>query len=434
VTRGARALAVALVATGTVHAGIAQAAAPRAAYGVQGVETFAGAPAAGVTRSIAAARRSGAKLVRLEGFWAQLQPAGPAAAYDPDALAALDRAVAQAKVAGMRTVLTVDRTPCWASSAPAEVRGDCSGPDANRPDVYRYPPADPRSFIPVSTFLAKRYGSALAAFELWNEPDQRNENYWAGPDKVKRYVALAKATYRPLKQANPKMQVLAGSFVGGNGAWLKALYKAGMKGFYDGLAVHFYSVPLAALKTTRETQLAAGDRKPLWLTEFGWTSCYRRGGPPVEFDQRCVSRSAQTGNVRDLLASLRRMPWVRAAIQYELFDHRGGYHFGLFDEAQKSKPALAVVSRYARGATLKAGRPTVAVARRGGRLVLGGHASGADFFTVRVRQGSRLLFRATLVSDPTNRWSVRLPAALRTVRGLRVSITGLRTGTATART
>lgn len=425
-------LAATLAAAATMHAGAAQAAAP-AAYGVQGIETHANAQTSTVASSIAAARRSGASLVRLEGFWAALQPDGPGR-YDLAALAALDRAVTQARGAGLRVVLFVDRTPCWASSAPAAVRGRCTGPNANRPDVYRYPPADPQDYVPVSTFLAKRYGSLLAAFELWNEPDHSNEKYWAGPDKVKRYVALAKAVYGPLKAANPQMPVLVGSFVGGNGLWLKALYAAGIKGSYDGLAVHFYSLPLAALRTTRKTQRAAGDRTPLWLTEFGWTSCYRPGGPPIEIDQRCVSAKAQTQNVRDLLAGLRRMPWVRAAIQYELFDQPGGYHFGLFDEARRAKPVLGVVSRYLRRPALRAGRPTIAVARRGGRLVLGGHASGVEIFEVRVRQGSRLLLVASLRSGPTNRWQMRLPAAFGTTRGLRVTITGPSTGSDRART
>lgn len=430
--RRAWTLAATLVAAGTLHAGAAQAAAP-AAYGVQGVETHASAPSSSVASSIAAARLSRARLVRLEGSWAALQPDGPGR-YDLAAVAALDRAVTQARAAGLRVVLFVNRSPCWASSAPAEVRGQCTGPDANRPDVYRYPPTNPQDYVPVSAFLAKRYGSALAAFELWNEPDHSNEKYWAGPDKINRYVALAKATYGPVKAANPQMKFLVGSFVGGNGLWLKALYRAGIKGFYDGLAVHFYTLPLEALRTTRRTQMEAGDRTPMWLTEFGWTSCYRRGGPPDELGQRCVSRRAQTENVRDLLAGLRRMPWVRAAIQYELFDQRGGYHFGLFDERRRAKPALAIVSRYARGPALRAGRPTVSVLRRGGRLVLRGHASGTEIFTVRVRQGRRLLYRATLFADPTNRWQLRLPAALRTVRGLRVTITGASTGSARTRT
>ena len=430
--RRAWTLAATLAAAGTLHAGAAQAAAP-AAYGVQGIETHASAPSSAVASSIAAARLSRARLVRLEGSWAALQPNGPGR-YDLAALAALDRAVTQSQAAGMRVVLFVDRSPCWASSAPDAVRGQCTGPGANRPDVFRYPPANPQDYVQVSAFLAKRYGSALAAFELWNEPDQSNEKYWAGPDKVKRYVALAKASYDPLKAANPQMKFLVGSFVGGNGRWLNALYREGIKGSYDGLAVHFYSLPLDALRFTRQTQLAAGDRTPMWLTEFGWTSCYRRGGPPVEIDQRCVSQRAQTENVRDLLAGLRRMPWVRAAIQYELFDHRGGYHFGLFDERRRAKPALGVVSRYARRPALRPGRPTVSVARRGGRLVLSGRASGTEVFTVRVRQGSRPLFTATLLSDPTNRWQLRLPAALRTTRGLRVTITGPSTGSARTRT
>ena len=52
---------------------------------------------------------------------------------------------------------------------------------------------DPATFAKMSSFLVARYQAGLAAYEVWNEPDQANENYWAGPNKVARYVALTKA-------------------------------------------------------------------------------------------------------------------------------------------------------------------------------------------------------------------------------------------------
>jgi hypothetical protein len=127
----------------------------------------------------------------------------------------------------------------------------------------------------------------LAAFEIWNEPDQINEQYWAGPNKIANYVALTKAVYPAIKRVAPQVPVLAGSFVGGNGKWLQALYAAGIKGYYDALSVHFYDLTLSALSTTRAVQKANGDSKPLWLAEFGFTSCYTKGGPAFRLDHAC---------------------------------------------------------------------------------------------------------------------------------------------------
>ena len=130
-----------------------------------------------------------------------------------------------------------------------------------------WPPVDPASYAAVAGYLARRYGSRLAAIEIWNEPDQRNQLYFAGPNKVQRYAAIVRAAYTAIKQADPSVPVLAGSLVGSNGLFLRALYAAGIKGYYDGLAVHYYSLALASLRAIHEVQLANGDSRPLWLDE-----------------------------------------------------------------------------------------------------------------------------------------------------------------------
>jgi hypothetical protein len=82
--------------------------------------------------------------------------------------------------------------------------------------------------------------------------------------------------------------VLAGSLVGSNGLFLKALYAAGIKGFYDGLSVHFYNLTLASLRSIHEVQLANGDPTPLWLDEFGWTQLLAR--TRIQQEQACVTQ------------------------------------------------------------------------------------------------------------------------------------------------
>ncbi len=85
---------------------------------------------------------------------------------------------------------------------------------------------------------------------------------------------MLRAAYPAIKRANPGVAVLAGSLVGSNGVFLRALYAAGIKGYYDGLAVHFYTLTLGSLRAIHEVQLAGGDHTPLWLDEFGWSSCW----------------------------------------------------------------------------------------------------------------------------------------------------------------
>src|SRR3989449_10803563 len=127
--------------------------------------------------------------------------------------------------------------------------------------------------------------------EIGKEPAQTNEVYCAAPKKVQRYAPTPGAAYPEIKQATPAVTVLGGSIVGSNGKFLRALYAAGIKGYYDGLAVHFYTLTLAALRATHTVQLASGDTTPMWLDEFGWSSCWPRYR--IQQEQACVTRQIQ---------------------------------------------------------------------------------------------------------------------------------------------
>ena len=128
------------------------------------------------------------------------------------ALAFTDRLTADAAAAGIRVLLFVDTTPCWASSAPASVLRRCV-PDESGAG-HAWPPSDEGDYAAFAAFLAQRYASTLAAIEIWNEPDQSNQKYFDGPDKPQHYASLVRAAYTAIKQVNPNVPVLAGSLVG----------------------------------------------------------------------------------------------------------------------------------------------------------------------------------------------------------------------------
>ena len=375
-----------------------------------GVQGIAAAPGP----NLDAAKSAGANVTRVEADWSRLQPDGPGA-LDPGYLAELDQTVGAAASRGIKVVLFVVTTPCWASSAPAEVRGDCTGAARSSGEVTRYRPADPTTAVPVEVALAQRYASSLAAFQIWNEPDQANQNYWAGTDKVATYVQLVKVSYAPLKAAAPNVPVIAGSFVGGNGAWLKAMYAAGVKGSYDGLAVQFYASTLEALQTTRAIQLANGDRTPLWLTEWGFNSCLRRQQAGAPTDQPCVSRAAQARGITDVLATIRKRSWIKAAVLFELRDVNGGYQLGLFDAAGKAKPAFAAFRKYARGSKARAKRPTIRLSVSGDHLVVSGTATTTEPLTVTIsRRGTKSVKVPGIRANVGNRWKLSLPSGFGT--------------------
>jgi hypothetical protein len=321
----------------------------------------------------------------------------------------------------LKVILFATATPCWASTAPSANRAECTGAETP-PSVYRYPPTDPETFARLSAFLVGRYADKLAAYEIWNEPDQVNENYWAGPDKVRRYVAMVQAAYGPVKAAAPGVPVLAGSFVGANGAWLQAMYDAGIKGSYDGLAVHFYDLPLYALRNTREVQRRNGDTTPQWLTEFGWDSCYSKGGPLVRVQHPCMTATGQATALHDLVRAVHATPWIKAAVLYQLRDENADYRFGLIDGQGRPKPALGLLQRLLHGRSIGAlPRPTLSVGLRGRRLVVHGTASVADIYGLSVEQGTALRYRANLRTDRFARFTLTLPRGVPT-SGIRVTL------------
>jgi polysaccharide biosynthesis protein PslG len=366
-------------------------------------------------RSVATARALHAKLVRVAVPWATLQPREPGG-IEPHAMAFLDRLTADAAGAGIRVVMTVDSTPCWASSAPASLMRQCSPTRWTRANAW--PPRDPSTYAAIVGFLAGRYGTRLAAIEIWNEPDQANQLYLAGPEKPQRYAAVLRAAYPAIKRGNPNVTVLAGSLVGSNGVFLRALYAAGIKGYYDGLAVHFYTLALASLRAIHETQMANGDSTPLWLDEFGWSSCWPR--QRIQQEQACVNTRTQATNITNLFRSLAHTPYVAAATLYELQGSRSE-DFGVLAANGARKPAFTALSRVLVAPFASPGRVTLSLRRRGAQVVASGSGPVGDYMQLEAFQGSVPRYRALFTLDRFNRYAIALPSALGT-HGLTVRI------------
>lgn len=364
-----------------------------------------------VTADLAQARAAGAKQARIEVSWADLEPEA-SGARDPAALATLDAVVKAASSRRIKLILMLQSSPCWTSTAPAEAVAACGS------DAQRYPPSDYAAYGRIGAFLAARYHGALAALEVWNEPDQANERYWAGPDKAARYAALLRTAYPIIKRADRRLPVLAGAFVGTNGLFLQALYDAGIKGSYDGISVHFYTAMLYGLRHTRQIERKNGDTKPLWLLETGWNSC----APKVKGveGQKCVTGTTQAQDIRELFAQTRRTRYLKAIAIYKLRDDRDD-RFGLLSGTGARKPAFAALRSASTRPTARVRRPSVVLHRTAAGLRVSGGGPDGDLYTLVVRKGGRLRYKATFLMDARNRYAIVLPAVLGT-RGLQVRV------------
>ncbi len=348
------------------------------------------------------------KLIRTTAPWAAYERTGRGQ-MEVARFAALDRLVAGAAARGIKVILTADMTPCWASSAPASLLARCVPGRESAADAW--PPRDPADYAEYVAFLARRYGTQLAAIEIWNEPDQSNEAYFAGPEKPQRYAAVLRAAYPAIKAANSQVTVLGGSLVGSNGKFLRALYAAGIKGYYDALAVHYYNLTIASLRSIHEVQLANGDPTPLWLDEFGWTSCW----PKIkrEQEQPCVSPQVQARNLTNVVHELAATSYVDAAVVYKLQDSSREAFGVLSEKGARKRSFNALAAAFARPRGPVEGTH-LTLGRRRGRVQVSGSGPVGDFMAVEAFVGGTLRYQAYLVMDRFNHFAISLPSVLGT--------------------
>jgi hypothetical protein len=338
-------LTVALCA-GTL--GAAAAAADTAAPQYRGVQLHSlwwDSSNADLDRELDMSRDLGANVVRVDVGWSSLE-SGAKGQYSDWYLTKLDRFVNGAYARGMKVIATVMTTPCWASSAPESLKQGCAGEWWNR-NVQMYPPTRASDYADAARFITSRYGTKLAAFEVWNEPNLDEDRFFIAPDEPQAYADLLKAAYPAIKQGNAQVEVLAGSLAYMNGGFVERLYALGIGGYYDGLAVHPYNdgAPTAAnwagVQWIRGLQRAAGDDKPLWLTEFGWSTCRLGSG-------WCKTSDQQAAYTRAGFAALASDPNVRGVVAYNLRDKGTNPdsmedNFGLVRRDFTPKPAYRAV-------------------------------------------------------------------------------------------
>jgi polysaccharide biosynthesis protein PslG len=356
------------------------------------------------------------KVVRIEILWNLLEPNG-AGRYDPAVLAATDQFFAAAAQRHLKVLVIMDSTPCWASSAPSNLTNGCHKITLSG-GYTSWPPSDPNDFAHVAAFVAARYRTQLEAFEVWNEPDQSNQLYWAGPNKPQRYAAMLRATYPAIKAVAPNLPVLAGALVGWNGVFLKQLYAAGIKGYYDGLSVHYYDLVLADLRVIHQVQLANGDTKPLWLGEFGWASC----APLKQQDggQFCVTPQVEAQNLVDIIRATRKTSYIKEMYVYNM-DDSAQYSLGLIDRNGNPKPAFAALQKQLGARVSPPVRLTrVSLRASHGRAVLSGGGPAGDFYGLSVYKDGVLRLAATVQLKLNNTFSYKLPPVLGS-KGLKIS-------------
>lgn len=298
---------------------------------------------------------SGSNVVRIDMGWSSLQLNGPGE-FESGYAERADHFIDAARERGLRVIVTLLETPCWASSAPESRKQGCRGSWWER-DVQRYAPNDPEDYANAARMVAQRWGPQLDALEVWNEPNM--EFFWRSEDPAGDYGKLLRVAYDAIKEERPALPVLGGSLLFSDTRFLDGMFARGeVLGHYDAIAIHPYTVGddpfgpredgqalkhtfMPGLEAVRRVMERAGDPSPeLWLTELGASTC------PKRLDPDCVDEDGQADYARDVLAQVRELDWVKAAVWYSLVDDGDDAEdainfFGLITRDGRERPALA---------------------------------------------------------------------------------------------
>lgn len=249
-------------------------------------------------------------------------------------------------------------------------------------DEPQHPPLKPVERVRFRAFAeaaVERYGpggsfwaahpelvaTPISIWQAWNEPNLGS--HWDGLPKPKEYVKLLKQTRSTILQADPTAQIMLAGMpqhhhVATESAahYLARLYEVrGFSRLYDIAAVHSYTRrakgTIASLKKFRRIMDAQGDdQKPVWITEFGWSTAGPKSHPTVTTEQGQADRVAE---VFDLLKKNARRYRLGGAVWFGAQDptpppgvfDRAWFHSGLFDADGSPKPAWQAYTDFAGG-------------------------------------------------------------------------------------
>jgi hypothetical protein len=312
-------------------------------------------------RVLGAALATGPKYIRMFVAWEKLEPDHanqyPSAPDNPGAANnanEFDAAIKQINAAGAQPIFVVVGAPPWANGGSAD---------------NLVPPTDPSTYAGFFGRFVRHTASvgSVAAYEVWNEEDAK-EFWHSGTPGAAAYGPLLQAAYAAAKPAAGNAAILVGPTTANNYGFINALYQAGLKNSFDGVAVHTDTACLTngpdkfirdnstgpinqysflGYRQLRNVMLANNDgEKAIWMTELGWSTasgaCERKAGG----GNAGVSEATQATFLTRAFGCLAHDPYVKMgawftytdSMQYPIEEIR---HYGLVDTRGNGKPSLA---------------------------------------------------------------------------------------------
>ena len=291
--------------------------------------------------------RAGVEWVRIDLGWSSFQEKNRRS-YSDWYVKRADFVINAARERGLQVLGTLWQTPRWANGGRAAT----------------VPPDRARDFGRFAKWIADRYEGRVAAWEIWNEPN--DDFFFDG--SVGRYVRLLKAAYPRIKEAAPTADVVLGGPSYNDTGWLKKVYEKGAKPYFDVMATHPYqaiaNLPpetpddgtiwrLSHVGAVIDLMERRGDGdKPIWFTEFGWSSHANHDGLPDW--QLGVTKDQQADYlVRTLVYLEKNFPQVKKVFWYNERNRNTGHlyldNYGLLSRRLRPKPVYDRLKNFLTG-------------------------------------------------------------------------------------
>ncbi len=266
---------------------------------------------------------TGVEWIRQQIHWRDLEGEAGQYVWKP-----LDQIVSAARSHHVKIMLSVVRSPAWATAT--------TGGHSGMPD-------DPAQFARFLRAVATRYRGRVSAYEIWNEPNLAHES-GGTPGDPATYLATLQAAYPAIKAADPCALVLAAPMAATNNAdpavatddlpFYQELYALDNGAFLqaaDAIALHPGAGPhppdarwpadapaqshhyFRHIERVRDLMQQHNDPRQVWITEVGWTVTESHGAPAP------VTEAQQADYLVDMLWYVRQhYPWVAGVLVWNL--------------------------------------------------------------------------------------------------------------------
>jgi hypothetical protein len=192
------------------------------------------------------AKESGVKWIREDFGWGDIEPSKGKFEW-----AFTDSVVRIAKKNGISVYAIVAYWPTWTKAYSKEGIDD---------------------YVRFLKELVGHYKNDIHQWEIWNEP---NIFFWQGPAEM--YAELLMKSYIAIKDADPAAEVLGISTSGIDFDFIQKMLQ--LQTPFDVLTIHPYRSVLEETNFINELKRASdmamlpgGMRRPVWITEMGWTT------------------------------------------------------------------------------------------------------------------------------------------------------------------